>query len=319
MRLVTYTVTHLVIFVFDSLSFHDVEPAFVFGLVGSTAPGSLAGLRRGWLRLALTLSGASSLPCNGRPNGHLARTCSTSGASVRPSLSRSAAAHATMTPLSVQRRGGGTTMRHGAPSSRGEGVLAQSSPSLCGGDGGESTRQAVRRSGRPRRQRCIRAALYSRRRSRRGGGVCHPRVRLPAQAARLCVPHLGPPDRRRSSALAATPPERTSVSGAQPSESRSSARRRKAYLRGRVSDTSRTRVVDMSGEEADGARQPHLEVAQRRVLKGGRHAGAEGGRGALLLARPLDGESHRRLEPAVIRQPQGGKSVLCGVFRAPRE
>ena len=108
-------------------------------------------------------------------------------------------------------------------------------------------------------------------------------------------------------------------SGAQPSESRSSARRRKAYLRGRVSDTSRTRVVDMSGEEADGARQPHLEVAQRRVLKGGRHAGAEGGRGALLLARPLDGESHRRLEPAVIRQPQGGKSVLCGVFRAPRE
>ena len=183
MRLVTYTVTHLVIFVFDSLSFHDVEPAFVFGLVGSTAPGSLAGLRRGWLRLALTLSGASSLPCNGRPNGHLARTCSTSGASVRPSLSRSAAAHATMTPLSVQRRGGGTTVRHGAPSSRGEGVLAQSSPSLCGGDGGESTRQrggdggestlqAVRRNIQPRRQRCIRAEYCTRGDGAEGAGAC---------------------------------------------------------------------------------------------------------------------------------------------------
>mmetsp|Transcript_25608 Transcript_25608/g.83718 ORF Transcript_25608/g.83718 Transcript_25608/m.83718 type:complete len:216 (-) Transcript_25608:496-1143(-) len=63
--------------------------------------------------------------------------------------------------------------------------------------------------------------------------------------------------------------------------------------------------VALLREEAEGIRQPHLEVAQRRVLKGGRHAGAEGGRGALLLARPLDGESHRRLEPGK-RKVEGG-------------
>mmetsp|Transcript_2790 Transcript_2790/g.9305 ORF Transcript_2790/g.9305 Transcript_2790/m.9305 type:complete len:270 (-) Transcript_2790:370-1179(-) len=196
-----------------------------------------------------------------------------------------------MTPLSVQRRGGGTTMRHGAPSSRGEGVLAQSSPSLCGGDGGdstrqrggdggESTRQAVRRSGRPRRQRCIRAALYSRRRSRRGGGVCHQSTTTRASSAAL-----------RPASRPARPPPQLSVG-------RDAAREDERVWRA-------AERVALLREEAEGIRQPHLEVAQRRVLKGGRHAGAEGGRGALLLARPLDGESHRRLEPGK-RKVEGG-------------
>ena len=130
-------------------------------------PGSAPRRRRthayeeeGWCRLffcwRLALGLRSTSPSSavmGRPSGHLARTSWPSASSKTPERSRSIAAHATMTPLSVQRRGGGTTIRH-VPSPLGAGVCAQSSPSL-----------------------------------------------------------------RRSSALAATPPERTRVFGVHPSAS----------------------------------------------------------------------------------------------------
>ena len=79
------------------------------------------------LRFAASASRALRAPVAGGPSGQRARTICPSASWAVPSRRFSHAAHATMTPLSVHSRGGGTRSSHGVPPGAGAGVASHSS------------------------------------------------------------------------------------------------------------------------------------------------------------------------------------------------